>query len=245
MGKLQLDDYFVAFAWSLLLATAIIWSTTLEEIYYMKHIYSSGIRITPENSPRLFTAIRTHLDATISMLVMFYIGLWSIKINFLIFFRRLGYRITYYRVYWWIVAIVTGLAGIACISDLQYACVVVTVQESLETCSTPKIEKFEKDTLIINCVLDVFTDVLSKNYLPNIWKHGAGCLTSSVVLSLPISIVWNIRISLMRKVQLAGLFSLVLVTIVISIVRVAVGASNNNESTWLNLWHFIEFATGT
>jgi hypothetical protein len=164
MGKLQLDDIFVGFAWSLLLATAITWTITLDDIYYMKYVYSSGL--PPENLPRLYQSIRSHLHGTLSMLVMFYLGLWSIKINFLIFFRRLGYQITYYRIYWWVVVVFTALAGAACISDLQYSCAVVTVQEALESCSTPEFERFERTTLVVNCALDVFTDVLSKSSLP-------------------------------------------------------------------------------
>jgi hypothetical protein len=69
-------------------------------------------------------------------------------------------------------------------------------------------------------------------------------------MSLPISILWNVRVSFVRKIQLGALFSLVVITMVISIVRVAVVSSNlstsNNqvENTWLYLWHFVESAVG-
>jgi hypothetical protein len=71
-------------------------------------------------------------------------------------------------------------------------------------------------------------------------------------MSMPISILWNVRISLRRKFLLGGLFSLVVITMLVAIVRVTVvsrkGAlSNRNqvEVTWLYLWHFIESSVGT
>jgi hypothetical protein len=70
-------------------------------------------------------------------------------------------------------------------------------------------------------------------------------------MSLPFTILWNVRVSLTRKFQLAALFSLVIITMVISIVRVAVVSNKNNlsnsrqvENTWLYLWHFVESAVG-
>ena len=41
-------------------------------------------------------------------------------------------------------------------------------------------------------------------------------------MSMPISILWNVRISLKRKFLLGGLFSLVVITMVVAIVRVTV-----------------------
>lgn len=70
-------------------------------------------------------------------------------------------------------------------------------------------------------------------------------------MSLPISILWNVRVSLKRILQLAGLFSLVIITMVVAIVRVsvvsqenAVSSSNQVKITWLYLWHFIESSVG-
>ena len=72
-------------------------------------------------------------------------------------------------------------------------------------------------------------------------------------MALPISILWNVRISMRRRLALAGVFALVVITMVISIVRVVVvttAASSNNtsqqlESTWLYIWHFTELFVGT
>jgi hypothetical protein len=71
-------------------------------------------------------------------------------------------------------------------------------------------------------------------------------------MALPISVLWNVRISTRRRLALAGVFALVLITMIISIVRVTVvtkDASSHStnkqvESTWLYIWHFTESFVG-
>lgn len=68
---------------------------------------------------------------------------------------------------------------------------------------------------------------------------------------MPISLLWSVRISLGRKFLLGGIFSLVIITITISIVRVVavskgyVGGKRQAEITWVAFWSFTEFAVGT
>jgi len=58
--------------------------------------------------------------------------------------------------------------------------------------------------------------------------------------------LWNVRISLRQKLALAGIFSLVIITMTFTIVRVAVVSSTTkqNEVTWLYLWSSIEQTVG-
>jgi hypothetical protein len=159
-GRLQLDDFFAGFAWILLLTTAILWTVIMDKVYYMKYVLSG--MLPPTDIPRLFDAIRVYLHGSLAVLMMFYMGLWTIKINFLIFFKRLGYQINYFRIYWWCVTIFTVIAGAACLGNIQYSCLAVTVEESVAKCSTPSAVRYQDITLKVNCALDVLTDVLSK-----------------------------------------------------------------------------------
>jgi hypothetical protein len=69
---------------------------------------------------------------------------------------------------------------------------------------------------------------------------------------LPISILWNVRVSMARRFALGGVFSLVIITMVIAIVRVTVTTDGNRishankqvESSWLYTWHFVESSVG-
>jgi hypothetical protein len=74
-------------------------------------------------------------------------------------------------------------------------------------------------------------------------------------MSLPISLLWSVRVGLGRKIALAGLFFLVVITMTFSIVRVTVvskgyaitqrGAPQQAEMMlWLCFWSFVEVAVG-
>jgi hypothetical protein len=74
-------------------------------------------------------------------------------------------------------------------------------------------------------------------------------------MALPISILWNIRMTTRRRLALSGVFALVLITMIISILRVTlVGVVSKDdpnkitnkqvESTWFFTWHFTESFVG-
>ncbi|KAL8644237.1 MAG: hypothetical protein Q9226_007866, partial [Calogaya cf. arnoldii] len=60
----------------------------------------------------------------------------------------------------------------------------------------------------------------------------------------PIMMLWNVRIPLGKKIALMGLFSLTVIVIAVSIVRVAVVTSRDTQAdvTWLYIWSLIEMA---
>ena len=65
------------------------------------------------------------------------------------------------------------------------------------------------------------------------------------VLSLPFMIVWRVKIPRRKKLVLIIVFSLTIVVMVISIVRVAVvnSPTRNPSISWLYLWSSIEMTT--
>lgn len=70
-----------------------------------------------------------------------------------------------------------------------------------------------------------------------------------VVMLLPMLLLWNTKIRRAKKLAILGLFSLSIITIIISIVRVASIAltlrpDGNLDSTYLWLWSSIEPCVG-
>ena len=65
------------------------------------------------------------------------------------------------------------------------------------------------------------------------------------VLSLPVILVWRVKIPLRKKFVLMTVFSLTIVIITVSIIRVAVTShpSKNPSVAWLYLWSSIEMTT--
>lgn len=66
------------------------------------------------------------------------------------------------------------------------------------------------------------------------------------VLSIPILILWNTRISLRKKLILFSVFSATILIMVVAIIRVVVNNSLNSsvDIGWLYLWSFVEMGTG-
>lgn len=65
------------------------------------------------------------------------------------------------------------------------------------------------------------------------------------VLSLPIMIVWRVRLPLRKKLILMAVFSLTVIVMAVSIIRVAVAYSPNQNFhiAWLYFWSNIELTT--
>ena len=92
-----------------------------------------------------------------------YIGIWIIKLNFLLFFYRLGIQITQYIVFWWIVFVVTIACGAASIGIMQFSCLFGPIIEIMTTCNLPSSMSQTYNLFKISCILDVVSDALSKS----------------------------------------------------------------------------------
>lgn len=65
-----------------------------------------------------------------------------------------------------------------------------------------------------------------------------------IVLSIPILILWEVRLPLRKKLVLGAVFSVIVITIAVSTIRVVVNRSSdtNFEVTWLYFWSFVELS---
>lgn len=65
------------------------------------------------------------------------------------------------------------------------------------------------------------------------------------VISIPVLILWHVQIPLRRKLILFAIFSVTVVVMIVSILRVALlnSEAQNADISWLYLWSNIEMAT--
>lgn len=220
--RLFLDDFFVLLAWAIMLTTAIIWQIEAQVLYDL-YAVSSGMKpYTPDILPRFGTFIRFIAPLTI----LFYAGLWCIKFAFLTFFRRLGSKIKSHRVWWFVVLFVSIGVWISSVADIDYKCSVGELEYILSQCSSHAHVHYENRTFWANCAGDVVTDLM--------------------ILSIPILILWNTRISLRKKLILFSVFSATILIMVIAVIRVVINNSLNSsvDISWLYFWSFIEMGTG-
>ncbi|KAF2705459.1 hypothetical protein K504DRAFT_414361 [Pleomassaria siparia CBS 279.74] len=213
------DDFFVVFAWVLSLAITAS-CTALNSVTFEIMLIGSGRMEYPTN----LKAIVMQFSRLFSIVPMvFYTGLWAIKIAFLLFFRRLGTQAVWsLRRHWWVVCGITVVSYFACFASLSYRCCLVSYEVLVSPeCSATQRSSFT--SMKVNCVLDVFTDCL--------------------IMSIPFNILWRVRLSPQQRIALSGIFSLVLITIIFAIVRAAittVGVTNQMDPIWMYLWTNIE-----
>ena len=67
------------------------------------------------------------------------------------------------------------------------------------------------------------------------------------VITIPMSLLWKVRMPLRKKLALMGIFSLTVLVMIISIVRVVVVRTSdkrNADQTWLFVWANVELGVG-
>lgn len=85
--RLFWDDVFVALAWLLLMIIPVLGIMFQDDMRRVRSVLSGEIWLPSAQFPSSF---ERSLRVSVAMVILFYTSLWSIKIGFLIFFRRLG-----------------------------------------------------------------------------------------------------------------------------------------------------------
>ncbi|KAL5407504.1 hypothetical protein PMIN04_011702 [Paraphaeosphaeria minitans] len=221
-GRFFADDLLALFAWLSAAAMGAVAIWMVDSMYWTMDLAFAPIDPS-EFHPSLLTYIRRYsYGANISYMLM-YTSLWSVKLSFLLFFYRLGPRlITGIKWHWWSVTVVTVAAYAVTFATYPYMCSFGTYKQiATPYCTTEQSMSFVN--LKVNVGLDVGTDVL--------------------IMTIPLNILWRSRIPCAQSLALGGVFSLVLVTITIAIVRAAlstVGVTKQMDSPWVLVWSAAE-----
>ena len=157
--KLLVDDYFVLLALVFVFANAIIWQIYAGNMYYVVSV-AAGLKIPGNDFAQL---AESYFKSTAAVMVLFYSALWSIKISFLLLFKRLGTNVRGQKRIWWPVFGITLATYFACIGPIQYRCDVHSLEYVAIHCSGTASKTFQKITLKLNCAWDVITDCLSRS----------------------------------------------------------------------------------
>lgn len=128
-------------------------------MYYIMAV-SAGLELPGEGFASL---AESYFKSTVAVIILFYSSLWSIKISFLLFFRRLGKNVRGQNVVWWPVFSFTLATYFACIGTIQYRCLVNSFAYLAANCKTPAATSFQQITLKLNCAWDVITDCSSRS----------------------------------------------------------------------------------
>jgi hypothetical protein len=162
-GRLFLDDAFVLFAWTIILANSILWQCIHKPMFVFPRV-ARGWQAPP---PDFQSEFERFLKGSAAFIFLFYTCLWSIKLSFLWFFRRLYRHVGRWMIFWWVILAITLASWVVCVGDIEYDCLVEPLEKIMTHCQGDNSIKFQRGTLIANCVLDVVTDILSKCSIRN------------------------------------------------------------------------------
>ncbi|KAF2688990.1 hypothetical protein K458DRAFT_331710 [Lentithecium fluviatile CBS 122367] len=216
--RLFLDDAFVFIGWTMALVTTILWHLFAGDMF-TNNAVARGAQIPGSDFVQRSEAF---LTASAAVIFLFYSTLWSVKLSFLFFFRRLYVNVGSWMRYWWIILAFTMASWAVCVGNIEYKCLVSPLEYLVLHCNGDKSRRYQRTTLIVNCVFDLVTDVL--------------------ITSIPITMLWKVRISLKRKLALGVVFSVTVFTMVFAIARVGLLSTKSyrQDMTWLYFWSNIE-----
>lgn len=158
--RFYFDDAFVVFAWLLALSTAIDWQIIAWKMYSYVSVTSG--QLSPPR-PDFEADTESYYDGSLAIMVFYSTSLWSIKIAFLLFFKRLGQNIGGgQRLLWWSIFGFTMATYFVLIGDIPYSCLVGPLPKLRATCSSDKSISFQTASLKLNCAFDVITDLMSE-----------------------------------------------------------------------------------
>lgn len=146
------------FALALLLCVASLGQVCIQDMYTIMAV-ANNERMSGSDSS--MAAQRGMRVAGVAGLLSF-LGIWAIKLNFLLFFRRLVVKITKYMILWWAVLIITIACGAITISLTQFHCTFGPMDYIMTTCLQPSTLKRANTFYLVSCIVDVVSDLLSE-----------------------------------------------------------------------------------
>ncbi|KAI0897846.1 hypothetical protein F4806DRAFT_507631 [Annulohypoxylon nitens] len=224
--RMFVEDYMMLVSMCCLLAASIMGQLFLKYVYTIDTINNDF-----EPPPGFIDDATRGLRAYGSTMLLNYLGIWLVKFNFLLFFRRLGNHVNTYCIFWWAVFIFNLAAGAIVIGLIDFSCAMRFTEAALATCNNSKYIKKSYILTRIQSVLDAFGDIL--------------------IIGFPCWILWGCKFNLRKKLALTSIFGLVALTVVVTIIRGTTFDSGYHfipengvkriNMTWLWFWFNIEF----
>jgi hypothetical protein len=118
-GRFQLDDIFTAFALTLLIASAIMYSIACNPLFTLA-LVGSGLEYPPPDD--FVETSELYLRLQFAVTLAFWTCLWTVKISFLTLFYPLSNGLRVDRILWYCVAAFVGIGYIACVISYPVSC---------------------------------------------------------------------------------------------------------------------------
>ncbi|MCJ1361371.1 hypothetical protein MMC16_000470 [Acarospora aff. strigata] len=215
--RLFVDDYLFIAANVFLVAGTILYFLVLPYNQTQVNVAAGIIPPPPDLLQQLDLDVKLQDSASLFINAAVY----TVKFSFLFFFRLLLHRTKKLQVWWWCVFIFTIPCMMIAMCTNFMACPAFG-DRILEVCVTDAARKRQITVVYTVVVLDIFTDLL--------------------LMSIPVLLLWSVRINLRRKIALGSLLCLSVFAIITNIIRAASHKLNNGQEDvlWLLFWSEME-----
>jgi hypothetical protein len=154
------EDYLMLTSLVVLIGFAIMAQIYLGDIYYANHVLRGEIMIDLQHIQEVFSRAATALKVQGASLILFVIGIDIIKLNFLVFFYRIGKRIQVYLILWWIAFLIVLGCGFIGIGIIPYHCVFDDVTSIIAHCSNGAYAEYESTVNRASVGIDIMSDLI-------------------------------------------------------------------------------------
>lgn len=117
--QIHIEDPFVLAAWLMNLAYAVVWQENANKLYSVIAVESGQISIPP---PQFASYLENELHGQFASHLLWLTAVWSIKLSFLLFFRKLGNHIRRQMILWYCVLGYTVASYFTCLGMADYRC---------------------------------------------------------------------------------------------------------------------------
>ena len=240
--RVLLDDLFFYLATVALIAGTGLTYADIPLIYLQVNV-QAGLQSPPADLvQQLIHSLKIQHAATVLLVTT----VFSIKASFLFFFRFLIRHQKHLMIWWWIVfALLVPIAFVVTFSNF-IAC------DYLDERIFGKLDAnktLEEDALLIGRLSSVKCVTPSALSRQNSIFKASGILdiiTDAMLISIPILLLWNVQMSIRRKLALIGILCLSIFMILIAIIRIAAGNISHGQvdAAWAIFWLQVEACVG-
>jgi hypothetical protein len=147
-------------AWAVLIALAILLQLFLGDVYLILHAENHQSVPVLDFPSHLLAGLRADGIA----ILLNTLGVWLIKLSFLLFFRRLGREIRLYMIIWYVAFALVIATGATHIGLIPYDCTFGSLYHITVECATVSKVSQIYARYKASVVIDVISDATSKLY---------------------------------------------------------------------------------
>lgn len=216
MKRFPLEDWLLVFAVIVLIADTVVYFVVLGKLYDATTVIFDGF-----GSSLLFQALQEIPDEAQeanAMSTFWWFIIFSVKLAYLIFFRKLVRRLKHLQRYWWFVTLFLVPAFVANEVAAWQTCPYKTITDLIGKCSGRIPSDRMVKVSIVTTTFDILTDIF--------------------IASIPICLLWRVHLAARQKLGLALTLCLSLVMAVFALVRIGGVKLPNGfaDIVWLTFW---------